>query len=153
MITASLLVAALAATPTMQAAPQAPATAPAPVPGGTQAGPGDVWLVIYSVLPDKGPQFEALARQVRDALARSPQEVRQAQARELRIHRSALPAHDGKLMYFLQIAALTGDADRSGFDALIDAVLPEQATTLKKQLASTLDPSNPSGNTYLINVR
>ena len=135
------------------ASPAGQAPAPVAAPAVAPAGAGDVWLVIYSVLPDKGPQFEALGKQVREALARSPQEVRQAQARDLRIHRSALPAHDGKLMYFLQIAALTGDADRSGFDALIDAVLPEQATALKKQLTDTLDPSNPSGNTYLISVK
>jgi hypothetical protein len=145
-----LAVALAGVSPTQAPSPQAPA---AVAPGVAQAGPGDMWLVIYSVMPDKGPQFEALAREVREALARSPQEVRQAQARDLRIHRSALPAHDGKLMYFLQIAALTGDADRSGFDALIDAVLPEQATALKKQLEGALDPANPSGNTYLINVR
>ena len=133
---------------------------PAPAPPVTQAAPavaqstaGDVWLVIYSVLPSRTAEFEGIARQVRDALARSPQDVRQAQARDLRIHRSSLPAADGKLMYFLQVPALTGDADRSGFDVLIDAVLPGQATALKKQLASTLDPNNPSGNTYLINLR
>lgn len=148
---AVLLALSLALAPQSPQASQPPAGPLAT--GVAQAGPGDVWLVIYSVMPDKGPQFEAVARQVREALARSPQEVRQAQARELRIHRSALPANDGKLMYFLQIAALTGDADRSGFEALIDAVLPEQATALKKQLQSALDPANPSGNTYLINVR
>jgi len=94
-----------------------------------------------------------VARQVREALAKSPDPVRQAQGRDLRIHRSALPNAEGRHMYFLQIPALTGDVDRSGFDVLIDAVLPAQASTLKKQLASSLDPANPSGNTYLINLR
>ena len=59
----------------------------------------------------------------------------------------------GKVMYFLQIPALTGDADRSGFDVLIDALLPAQATALKLQLTASLDPTNPSGNTYLVNLR
>ena len=76
-----------------------------------------------------------------------------AQARDLRIHRSALPSADGKVMYFLQIPALTGDADRSGFDVLIDAVLPEQASALKKELQASLDPTNPSGNTFLISLK
>ena len=128
-------------------------TAPASPAKAATSTAGDVWLVIYSVLPDRTAEFEGLAKQVREALVKSPQEIRQAQAREMRIHRSALPNADGKVMYFLQIPALTGDADRSGFDVLIDAVLPEQATTLKKQLLSTLDPTNPSGNTYLVNVR
>ena len=140
---------------------QAPAAPPPVVPGpvpqavqGTRASTeGDVWLVIYSVLPDRTAEFEGLARQVREALKKSAQDIRQAQAREMRIHRSALPSADGKVMYFLQIPALTGDADRSGFDVLIDAVLPAQATALKKQLLSTLDPGNPSGNTYLVNVK
>jgi hypothetical protein len=128
------------------APPQAPAAAAQPV-------EGDLWLVIYSVLPDRVADFEGVARQVREALAKSPDPVRQAQGRDLRIHRSALPNAEGRHMYFLQIPALTGDVDRSGFDVLIDAVLPAQATTLKKQLTSSLDPANPSGNTYLINLR
>ena len=45
-------------------------------------------------------------------------------------------------MYFLQLPATNGDAERSGYDALIDAILPEQATALKKQLSSVLDPAN-----------
>jgi hypothetical protein len=134
---------------------QAPATPlPAPTaPATAQSTAGDVWLVIYSVLPNRTAEFEGIARQVREALVKSPDEVRQRQARDLRVHRSALPTPDGKVMYFLQVPALTGDADRSGFDVLIDAVLPAQATALKKQLQSTLDSGNPSGNTYLINVR
>jgi hypothetical protein len=139
------------------AAPSPPVVAPPPArpqaPADAPSVAGDVWLVIYSVLPDRVADFEGVARQVRDALAKSPDPVRQAQGRELRIHRSALPNAEGRHMYFLQIPALTGDVDRSGFDALIDAVLPAQATTLKKQLVSSLDPANPSGNTYLINLR
>ena len=142
---------------TLQGATQPPAAPPttplATADASSRIGPGDLWLVIYSVLPDRTAQFEAVARQVRDALARSTQEVRQAQARDLRVHKSALPSADGKVMYFLQIPALTGDADRSGFDVLIDAVLPEQASTLKKELQTALDPTNPSGNTFLISVK
>ena len=151
-MTVSLVLCAALAT-----AGQAPAT-PVPPAAPTQAAPapstaGDLWLVIYSVLPNRTAEFEGIARQVREALTNSPDDVRQRQARDLRIHRSALPTHDGKVMYFLQVPALTGDADRTGFDTLIDAVLPAQATALKKQLQSTLDAGNPSGNTYLINIR
>lgn len=139
-------------------------TVPAPPPAGTAppateaaaaattVKPGDLWLVIYSVLPNRTAEFEGIARQVREAMTRSPQDVRRTQARDLRIHRSALPNADGRVMYFLQIPALLGDADRSGFDVLIEALLPEQATALKQQLTAALDPSNPSGNTYLISV-
>lgn len=137
--------------PAPPAPPPAAPALPSPTPSPSTAG--DVWLVIYSVLPNRTAEFEGIARQVREALARSKDEVRQAQARDLRIHRSALPNVDGRTMFFLQIPALLGDADRSGFDVLIDAVLPEQATTLKQQLTATLDPANPSGNTYLISVR
>jgi hypothetical protein len=132
--------------------PPSPPVAPS-APAAPQPAPGDLWLVIYSVLPDRVADFEAVARQVRDAIAKSGDPVRQAQARDLRIHRSALPNAEGRHLYFLQIPAVTGDADRSGFDVLIDALLPAQATTLKTQLASSLDPSNPSGNTYLIQLR
>lgn len=157
---APLLLGAVLSAPMQAAVPPAPSTAPvAPAqvaPAATAPGaaaPGDLWLVIYSVLPDRTAEFEGLARQVRDALGRSTQDVRKAQAQGLRIHRSALPNVDGRVMYFLQIPALTGDADRSGFDVLIEAVLPEQATALKKLLLSTLDPGNPSGNTYLIGIK
>ena len=153
---ASLLIGIVLATPAQQpvAPPAAPQTAaPAAADSSSRIGPGDLWLVIYSVLPNRTTQFEALARQVRDALTRSTDDVRKAQARDLRIHKSALPSADGKVMYFLQIPALTGDADRSGFDVLIDAVLPEQASALKKELQASLDPTNPSGNTFLISVR
>lgn len=135
--------------------PPAPSTQPAPAPATAAArpAPGDLWLVIYSVLPDRAADFESVARQVREALAKSTDPVRQAQARDLRVHRSGLPNAEGRHMYFLQIPALTGDADRSGFDVLIDAVLPAQATALKQQLTTALDPKNPSGNTFLISVR
>jgi hypothetical protein len=150
-----LLSVALGGSMQVPAAPAAPApSAPAPsADPASRIAPGDLWLVIYSVLPDRTAQFEAVARQVREALASSSQDVRKAQARDLRVHRSALPSADGKVMYFLQIPALTGDADRSGFDVLIDAVLPEQASALKKQLQTALDPTNPSGNTFLISVK
>ena len=154
MIASVLLTMALASAQVPAGPPPTPRTPPpAATDAATRIGPGDLWLVIYSVLPDKTTQFEAVAKQVRDALARSHQDVRKAQAHDLRIHRSALPSADGKVMYFLQIPALTGDADRSGFDVLIDAVLPEQASTLKKELQTALDPSNPSGNTFLISVK
>lgn len=152
----SLLLGLVLATQAQQPVP--PPVAPQAVPPAaadtsSRIGPGDLWLVIYSVLPNRTAQFEALARQVRDGLTRSTDDVRKAQARDLRIHKSALPSADGKVMYFLQIPALTGDADRSGFDVLIDAVLPEQASALKKELQASLDPNNPSGNTFLISVR
>jgi hypothetical protein len=151
MVVLALLGVMAAPGPVQPAAPAIPSAQAAPTVAPSTAG--DLWLVIYGVRGDRVAEFEAVARQVRDALGKSSQEVRRAQARDMRIHRSALPTLDGKVMYFLQLPALTGDADRSGFDVLIDAVLPDQATALKKQLLSTLDPTNPSGNTYLVNLR
>ena len=142
--------AVLVQAPTVPAPPPSAVVQPATAPQSTE---GDLWLVIYSVLPTQTTQFEAVARQVRAALSASPEDVRRTQGRELRIHRSAVPNADGRILYFLQVPALTGDADRSGLDVLIDAVLPTEASSLKAQLTAALDPSNPSGNTYLINVR
>ncbi len=151
LLAATLFVGLQAPTPAAPA-PTAPAQAPAVAPAPPSTA-GDLWLVIYSVLPGQDAEFESVAKLVRDAMGASQDEVRQAQARDLRIHKSAMPNADGKILYFLQIPALTGDADRSGFDILIQALLPAQATALKNRLTATLDPANPSGNTYLINVR
>ncbi|MBA2356635.1 MAG: hypothetical protein H0V80_18440, partial [Acidobacteria bacterium] len=125
---------------------------PAPSQGPSPSA-SDVWLVIYSVLPERIADFEALGRQVREAMAASTVETRKLQARELRLYRSALPNAQGRAMYFLQVPAITGDADRTGFDVLIDAVLPAQATALKTRLAAVLDPANPSGNALLFAVK
>ena len=156
-MTAALLLTVCTVTAGGQAPPRAVPPAQPPVAGTAAVAPAstadDVWLVIYSVLPDRTAEFEALGRQVREALARSTDEARRTQARDLRLHRSALPNAQGRHMYFLQLPATNGDAERSGYDALIDAILPEQATALKKQLSSVLDPANPSGNTYLISVK
>ena len=139
--------------PPVASPPAAPVVPALPAASAISGATADVWLVIYSVLPHRTAEFEDIARQVREALVASKDEVRRAQGRDLRIHRSALPNVDGRTLYFLQIPALLGDADRSGFDVLIESLLPQQATALKQQLATTLDPANPSGNTYLISVR
>ena len=148
--------AAAAQSPVPPPTTQAPVS-PAPAAAGQTAeaadAAGDVWLVIYSVLPERAADFESVARQVREALGKRTDPVRQAQGRDLRVHRSSLPNAEGRLMYFLQVPALAGEGDRSGLDVLIDAVLPAQATVLKQQLTASLDAKNPSGNTYLISVR
>jgi len=134
------------------ATPKTPAgTAPAPAADATLR---DMWLVIYNVRPDKTADFEAVATRVRDALQRSTTPRRRQQAEGLRIHRSALPNPDGHVVYFVQIPTEpTSDADRTGLDVLVDAVLPAEATALKQQLTGALDPRNPSGNTLMLAVR
>lgn len=132
------------------------ATGPAPsgaTPDATQATGTNAWLTIYSVLPDRVADFEQLTRELRRMLAASADPVRKAQARELRIHRSSLPNAEGRLMYFVQLSAWPADAERTGLDALIELVGGDRATMLREQLAATLDPRNPSGSTYLIDVR
>lgn len=131
---------------------QAVPPAPSVQPPASDPSKADVWLVIYSVLPDRTDEFEAIARRVRESMASSTSDVRKAQARALRVFRSALPNPAGRIVYFLQIPALTGDADRTGFDVLIDAVLPAEATALKTRLTATLDQSNPSGNALLYSI-
>lgn len=114
----------------------------------------DMWLVIYNVVPDKTADFERIAARVRAAMAASPVERRRLQAAGLRIHRSAIPSPDGQQVYFLQIPTEpANDADRTGLDVLIDAVLPAEATALKAQLVAALDPRNPSGNTLMLALR
>lgn len=114
----------------------------------------DIWLVIYNVQPAGTAEFEAVARRVHEAMRRSPVERRRQQAAGLRIHRSALPNPEGNVVYFLQVPTEVGsDADRTGFDVLIDAVLPAEATALRARLEAVLDPRNPTGNTLMIAIR
>jgi hypothetical protein len=140
------------------AAAQMPRQTPTPsgtsdVPQAVSAQRPNVWLVIYNVLPTHTDEFEALARRVSEAMHTSPLELRRRQAAGVRVYRSALPNPEGSVVYFLHIPELTGgDDDRTGFDVLIDAVLPADATALKARLEAALDPRNPSGNTLLIAV-
>ncbi len=126
-------------------------------PAATAAAPtdlSDIWLVIYNVQPAGAAEFEAVALRVHAAMRASAVERRRIQAAGLRIHRSALPNPDGNLVYFVQVPTEAGnDADRTGLDVLIEAVLPAEATALQKRLDATLDPRNPSGNTLMIAVR
>lgn len=132
--------------------PQTPASAQPAAPQAVSPEP-NVWLVIYNVRPDRAPAFEEVARQVREAMRRSTSELRRRQALGLRLYRSALPNAEGNTVYFLHVPEFTGgDDDRTGFDVLIDAVVPEQATALKARLDEALDARNPSGNTLMLAV-
>ena len=126
-------------------------------PAATAMAPADLadlWLVIYNVRPTGTNEFEAVATRVREALRTSPVERRRLQAAGLRIHRSALPNPEGNIVYFVQVPTEAGnDADRTGLDVLIDAVLPAEATALQTRLDAVLDPRNPTGNTLMIAVR
>lgn len=142
--------------PAIAAEGQAPGGAPAPTATATSQASdlADLWLVIYNVRPTGTNEFEAVAARVREALRTSPVERRRLQAAGLRIHRSALPNPEGNVVYFVQVPTEAGnDADRTGLDVLIDAVLPAEATALQTRLDAVLDPRNPTGNTLMIAVR
>ncbi len=136
--------------------PQPPVPSPVAPPGAAiaDAAASDLWLVIYNVQPTRVGEFEAIARRVHQAMRQSPDERRRRQAAGLRIHRSALPNPDGNVVYFVQVPTEAGnDAERTGLDVLIDAVLPAEATALRTSLEAVLDPRNPSGNTLMLAVR
>ncbi len=139
-----------------QAPPQQGQSPPAPAPQAQAAARElqDLWIVIYNVRPASTDDFEAVATRVRDALRESTDPYRRQQAAGLRIHKSALPSPEGNAMYFVQVPTQTGnEADRTGLDVLIDAVLPAEATALKQRLEAALDPRNPSGHTLMLAIR
>ncbi len=136
--------------PTAPAVPAQPAVPALTSPTTTRP---NVWLVIYNVVPEGIGEFEAVARQVRGAMQRSTDDLRRRQADGLHVYRSALPNPEGHIVYFLHVPELRGgDDDRTGFDVLIDAVLPAEATALKTRLQAALDPRNPSGNTLMLAI-
>lgn len=154
------LLATLVSTPAVARAqvPPAPATpatsAPAPTDPATTADLSDVWLVIYNVQPARAADFEAVAMRVREAMRQSTVPRRRQQAAGLLIHKSALPNPEGNVVYFVQVPTeRNNDADRTGLDVLIEAVLPAEATALVTRLESTLDPRNPTGNTLMLAIR
>lgn len=140
--------------PATSAGRQVPAGVPPVAVATSQADLADLWLVIYNVLPAGTSEFEAVATRVHEAMRTSTVERRRLQAAGLRVHRSALPNPDGNVVYFVQVPTETGnDADRTGLDVLIEAMLPAEATALQKRLEAVLDPRNPTGNTLMLAVR
>lgn len=131
-----------------------PSTSPPVATGTPEASVSDIWLVIYNVQPARVTEFEAIARRVQQAMRQSPDDRRRRQADGLRIHRSALPNPEGNVVYFVQVPTeAANEADRTGLDVLIDAVLPAEATALRSSLDAVLDPRNPSGNTLMLAIR
>lgn len=157
---AACLALAIAAVPALARQAPQPQTTPvqapasAPKPPAAAADMADMWLVIYNVQPARTADFEAVATRVREAMRQSRDERRRRQADGLRIHRSALPNPEGNVVYFVQVPTEAGnEADRTGLDVLIDAVLPAEATALRTRLESALDARNPTGNTLMLAIR
>ena len=112
----------------------AQSSTPVETPAGTAAAPvhqrltfqGDVALWTVAIRPDKTGAFEQIMRRVADALAKSPDPVRQRQAAGWKVMRIEKPLPNGNIAYVHVISPVVHDADYTVMQILYDAFPDER---------------------------
>ena len=87
---------------------------------------GDVALLTVAIKPDKTAAFEGIMTRVREALAKSPDPVRQRQAAGWKLMRIEKPMPDGNIAYVHVISPIVPDADYTVMQILYDAFPDER---------------------------
>lgn len=95
-----------------------------------------VWF--YAVKGDSGPQFEQFFARVKEAMAKSTNAERKAQAAGMRLMKSTSPAGDGTLNYVLIISPISKGQEYSP-GMLLFEVFPTEAKQLVDQLQSYIN--------------
>ncbi len=96
---------------TAAAAPQAAPAAAQTAPPVSRVFTGDIGLIVNIVKSDKAAEFEALVAKLKDALAKSDNPQRKAQAAGWRVLKSPEPRTDGNVIYSFLIEPVVKDAD------------------------------------------
>ena len=149
---------------------QAPATQPAPAQPAQPAAPTDqpaapaapakpqltfdnadavVWF--YAVKGDSGAKFEEFFGRVKEAMAKSPNAERKAQAAGMRLMKSTSPAADGTINYVLLVSPIAKGQEYSP-GMLLFEVFPTEAKTLVDQLQSYINDKGLNAAVPLANV-
>jgi hypothetical protein len=139
-------------------APAAPATdAAQPAAPAAPAKPqltfdnADAVVWFYAVKGDSGPQFEQFFGRVKEAMAKSTNPERKAQAAGMKLMKSTSPAGDGTLNYVLIISPISKGQEYSP-GMLLFEVFPTEAKTLVDQLQSYINDKGLNAAVPLTNV-
>ena len=108
-----------------------------------------VWF--YAVKGDSGPQFEQFFRRVQEAMAKSPNPERKAQAAGMRLMKSTSPAADGTINYVLLVSPIAKGQEYSP-GMLLFEVFPTEAKTLVDQLQTYINEKGLNAAVPLSNV-
>lgn len=108
-----------------------------------------VWF--YAVKGDSGPQFETFFTRVKEAMEKSTNPERKAQAAGMKLMKSTSPAGDGTLNYVLLISPISKGQEYSP-GMLLFEVFPTEAKTLVDQLQSYINDKGLNAAVPLTNV-
>lgn len=108
-----------------------------------------VWF--YAVKGDSGPKFEEFFTRVKDAMAKSTNPERKAQAAGMRLMKSTSPAADGTINYVLIVSPISKGQEYSP-GMLLFEVFPTEAKTLVDQLQSYINDKGLNAAVPLVNV-
>jgi hypothetical protein len=118
-----------AATVFAQAAPAAPAQAPAaPSPF---VFPGDAGVILNFVKPDKTADFEMVLGKLKEALAKSEKPERKAQAAGWKVFKASEPGPSGAVIYVFVMDPVAKWAEYKVGDILVEAFGAEGQTLYK----------------------
>jgi hypothetical protein len=118
-----------AATVFAQAAPAAPAQAPAaPSPF---VFPGDAGVILNFVKPDKTADFEMVLGKLKEALAKSEKPERKAQAAGWKVFKASEPGPSGAVIYVFVMDPVAKGAEYKVGDILVEAFAAEGQTLYK----------------------
>ena len=108
-----------------------------------------VWF--YAVKGDSGAKFEEFFGRVKEAMAKSPNAERKAQAAGMRLMKSTSPAADGTINYVLLVSPIAKGQEYSP-GMLLFEVFPTEAKTLVDQLQTYINDKGLNAAVPLANV-
>jgi len=108
-----------------------------------------VWF--YAVKGESGPQFEQFFGRVKEAMAKSTNAERKAQAAGMRLMKSTSPAADGTINYVLMISPIAKGQEYSP-GMLLFEVFPTEAKTLVDELQTFINDKGLNAAVPLANV-
>jgi hypothetical protein len=131
--------------------PAAPAAPAAPAKPQLTFDNADAVVWFYAVKGESGPQFEQFFGRVKEAMAKSTNPERKAQAEGMRLMKSTSPAADGTINYVLLVSPIAKGQEYSP-GMLLFEVFPTEAKTLVDQLQTFINDKGLNAAVPLTNV-
>ena len=160
-VAAAMVFSSMVGSASAHTALQAPATQPAPAEQpAAPAAPAkpqltfdnaDAVVWFYAVKGDSGAKFEEFFGRVKEAMAKSTNPERKAQAAGMRLMKSTSPAADGTINYVLLVSPIAKGQEYSP-GMLLFEVFPTEAKTLVDQLQSYINDKGLNAAVPLANV-